>query len=453
MVAAVMAEPAHRPPPPLFRSIVLDPMRAFAGLEAAGGIVLFGAALLAFALANSPWHDAFERVWTTPVELRFGPLGFQASLRQVIDDGLMTIFFFVVGMEIKRELIEGELRTLRQALLPAIAAAGGVLLPAAIFFVLNRGTAGEAGWAIPMATDIAFSIGCIVLMGKRVPRPLLVFLTALAIFDDIVGILVIAIFYGGGLDGMGLVQVVLLVGAIWAVARLGVQSWVVWGVAGVALWLGLHHAGVHGTIAGVLLGLLVPAVTRRPVREVLGELREHSRRTLEVSERLDTGDLLHVRDGLREAVPPLQRFEHALHPWVAFFIMPLFGLANSGVSVAGMTAADLTAPVFLGVAVGLFVGKQLGIFAFTWAAVRVGVADVPGGAPWSRVYGVAMVAGIGFTVALFIANLAFGGHPELLDQARLGVLVGSLVSGVSGMLVLWLLPEAGAVQARPSPAA
>jgi len=457
MVAAVMAEPAHRPPPPLFRSIVLDPMRAFAGLEAAGGIVLFGAALLAFGLANSPWHTAFERVWTTPVELRFGPVGFgfQASLRQVIDDGLMTIFFFVVGMEIKRELIEGELRTLRQALLPAIAAAGGVVLPAAIFFVLNRGTAGEAGWAIPMATDIAFSIGCIVLMGKRVPRPLLVFLTALAIFDDIVGILVIAIFYGGGLDGMGLVRVVLLVGAIWAVARLGVQSWVVWGVAGVALWLGLHYAGVHGTIAGVLLGLLVPAVTRRPVREVLGELREHSRRTLEVSERLDTGDLLHVRDGLREAVPPLQRFEHALHPWVAFFIMPLFGLANSGVSVAAMTAADLTAPVFLGVAVGLFVGKQLGIFAFTWAAVRVGVADVPGGAPWSRVYGVAMVAGIGFTVALFIANLAFGGHPELLDQARLGVLVGSLVSGVSGMLVLWLLPEPGdgAVPARASPAA
>src|SRR4029079_11355686 len=167
------------------------------------------------------------------------------------------------------------------------------------------------------------------------------------------------------------------------------------------------------------------------------------------------GDLLHGGEGLREAVPPLQRFEHALHPWVAFFIMPLFGLANSGVSVAAMTAADLTAPVFLGVAVGLFVGKQLGIFAFTWAAVRVGVADVPGGAPWSRVYGVAMVAGIGFTVALFIANLAFGGHPELLDQARLGVLVGSLVSGVSGMLVLWLLPEPGdgAVPARASPAA
>ena len=410
---------------------------------------------MALLWANSPWAEYYTALWHTPFGLRLGPWSFERDLHFWINDALMTVFFFLVGMEIKRELIEGELRTLRQALLPAIAAAGGVVLPAAIFFVLNRGTAGEAGWAIPMATDIAFSIGCIVLMGKRVPRPLLVFLTALAIFDDIVGILVIAIFYGGGLDGMGLVRVVLLVGAIWAVARLGVQSWVVWGVAGVALWLGLHYAGVHGTIAGVLLGLLVPAVTRRPVREVLGELREHSRRTLEVSERLDTGDLLHVRDGLREAVPPLQRFEHALHPWVAFFIMPLFGLANSGVSVAAMTAADLTAPVFLGVAVGLFVGKQLGIFAFTWAAVRVGVADVPGGAPWSRVYGVAMVAGIGFTVALFIANLAFGGHPELLDQARLGVLVGSLVSGVSGMLVLWLLPEPGdgAVPARASPAA
>jgi NhaA family Na+:H+ antiporter len=303
-----------------------------------------------------------------------------------------------------------------------------------------------------MATDIAFSIGCVVLMGRRVLRPLLVFLTALAIFDDIVGILVIALFYGGGLHLTALVWVALLVGGVWGVGRLGVENWLVYGLAGVAMWLALHHAGVHGTIAGVLLGLLVPAVTRRPVREVLGELREYSRRTLDVNQRLDTSDLLHVRDGVREAVPPLQRFEHALHPWVAFFIMPLFGLANSGVSVVEMTATDLAAPVFLGVAVGLFVGKQLGIFAFTWAAVKVGAADVPGRAPWSRVYGVAMIAGIGFTVALFIANLAFGGHPELLNQARLGVLVGSLVSGVSGMLVLRLFPDRaeGAVQAAAS---
>ncbi|HVP61586.1 MAG TPA: Na+/H+ antiporter NhaA [Myxococcaceae bacterium] len=435
-----MAAPAHRRPPPLFQSIVLDPIRSFTRLEAAGSIVLFGAALVAFVLANSPWHAAFEQLWTTPVQLTFGDLGFHASLRQVIDDGLMTIFFFVVGMEIKRELVEGELRTGRQAMLPAIAATGGVLLPALIFLVLNRGTAGEKGWAIPLATDIAFSIGCVVLLGKRVPRALLVFLTALAIFDDIAGILVIALFYGGGLNLAGLVWVAVLALVVYAAARLGVESALFYTAGGVALWIGFHHAGVHGTLAGVLLGLLVPARTRRPVREVLGELGKHSGLTVEVSEALDTSDLLSIGDEVREAVPPLQRFEHALHPWVAFGVMPLFGLANSGVSVAGMSVADLTAPVLLGVALGLFLGKQLGIFGFTWAAVKTGLAEVPGGASWRSVHGVAMVAGIGFTVALFIANLAFGAEPELLNQARLGVLVGSLASGVSGMLVLRALP-------------
>ncbi len=431
-----MPEPGHRSPPPLFQSIVLGPIRTFIRMEAAGGIALFVAALLAFVVANSPWHQGFERLWTTPVELAFGELGFQVSLRRFIDDGLMTIFFFVVGMEIKRELIEGELRTVRRAMLPAIAATGGVLLPAIIFYSLNRGTAGERGWAIPMATDIAFSIGCLILLGKRVSRGLLVFLTALAIFDDIAGILVIAFFYGGGLSVPGLVWVAVVGLAVYGAGRLGVENALLYTAGGVALWIALHHAGVHGTLAGVLLGLLVPAVTRRPVREVLAGLREHSLRTLEVSERLDTSDLLYVSDEVREAVPPLQRFEHALHPWVAFLIMPLFGLANSGVSVAGMSIKDLTGSVFLGVAVGLFVGKQLGIFAFTWGAVKLGAAELPGGAPWRSVYGVAMVAGVGFTVALFIANLAFGGEPKLLDEARLGVLVGSLVSGVSGMLVL-----------------
>ncbi len=443
-----MAEPAHRRPPPLFQSILLDPLRAFAGMEASGGIVLFGAALLAFVLANSPWSREFEALWTTPVVMTFGSLGFQASLRQVVDDGLMTIFFFVVGMEIKRELIEGELRSLRQAALPGIAAAGGVLLPAIIFLAFNRGTPAERGWAIPMATDIAFSIGCVVLLGKRVPRALLVFLTALAIFDDIAGILVIALFYGEGIELGGLGVVVAVALAVFALGRLGVENALVYAMGGVGLWLAFHHAGVHGTLAGVLLGLLVPAVTRRPVREVLGELRTHSAQTLEVAGSLDTGDLLYVRDRLREAMPPLQRFEHVLHPWVAFLVMPLFGLANSGVSLAGMPVSALTGPVFLGVAVGLFVGKQLGIFAFTFGAVRLGAAEVPGGAPWGKVYGVAMVAGIGFTVALFIANLAFGAEPELLNEARLGVLVGSLVSGLTGTLLLRVLPAPGPVVLR-----
>jgi NhaA family Na+:H+ antiporter len=327
-----------------------------------------------------------------------------------------------------------------------------VLLPAAIYFALNRGTPAEPGWAIPMATDIAFSIGCVVLLGRRVPRALLVFLTALAIFDDILGILVIALFYGGGLHVAALGWVVLLAVIVLAAGRIGVESWVVFGVAGVAMWIALDHAGVHGTMAGVLLGLLIPAVTQRPVREALGDVRRYSARALEAREQLDTSELLHLRDEVREAVPPLQRFEHALHPWVVFVIMPLFGLANSGVRVAGLTLADLTEPVFLGVAVGLFLGKQLGIFAFTWGAVKVGAAKVPGGASWSRVYGVAMVAGIGFTVALFIANLAFGHAPALLNQARLGVLVGSVVSGLSGMLLLRLLPPPPA-HAAPAAAA
>ena len=435
-----MAEPAYRRPPPLFESIVLDPLRAFARLEAAGGIVLFAAALVAFVLANSPWQEGFDALWTTPVELRFGDLGFQVSLRQFIDDGLMTIFFFVVGMEIKRELVEGEIRSVRQALLPAIGATGGVLLPALIFVGFNHGTPAEKGWAIPMATDIAFSIGCVVLLGKRVPRGLLVFLTALAIFDDIAGILVIALFYGGGLNVVGLAWVAVLAVGVVAVGRLGVQSALFYAAGGLGLWLAFQHAGVHGTLAGVLLGLLVPGVTRRPVREVVAAVRSHSVLTLEGGETLDTGDLIYVGDEVRDAVPPLQRFEHALHPWVAFLIMPLFGLANSGVSLAGMSVANLVEPVFLGTALGLFVGKQLGIFAFTYGAVRAGEAAVPGGGSWGRVYGVSLVAGIGFTVALFIAQLAFGGEPRLLNEARLGVLVGSLVSGLTGMGVLRLLP-------------
>jgi NhaA family Na+:H+ antiporter len=325
-----------------------------------------------------------------------------------------------------------------------------VVLPALIFVALNRGTPGEKGWAIPMATDIAFSIGCLVVLGDRVPRALLIFLTALAIFDDIAGILVIALFYGGGIHLGALGWVALLTLGIHIAARLGVESALAYAAGGLGLWFAFHHAGIHGTLAGVLLGLLVPAVTRRPVREVLGEVRKHSVLTLEMSETLNTGDLLYLRDEVRDAVPPLQRFEHVLHPWVAYLVMPLFGLANSGVSLAGVTPASLTSPVFLGIAVGLFVGKQLGIFAFTWAAVKLGAASVPGGAPWPNVYGVAMVAGVGFTVALFIANLAFGGDPARLDEARLGVLVGSLVSGVSGILVLRALPAPGRALIAPA---
>jgi NhaA family Na+:H+ antiporter len=436
-----MAEPAHRSPPPLFQAVVLDPILAFTKLEASGGIVLFLAAVLAFALANSPWQAAFHALWETPIRVGVGGAGFEASLKLVIDDGLMAIFFFVVGMEIKRELVEGELRTFRQAVLPAIAALGGMLIPAGIYLAFNRGTEGARGWAIPMATDIAFSIGCLTLLGKRVPHALLVFLTALAIFDDIGGILVIALFYGHGVSIDGLLWVLAAALAVLALNRLSVQNALLYAAGGVALWIAFHDAGLHATLAGVALGLLVPAVTRRPVRKVLDEVRAHARATLEVGDRLDTNDLLYVEDRLQEAVPPLQRFEHALHPWVAYAIMPLFALANSGVSVAEMSTRDMLAPVFLGIVAGLFLGKQVGIFGFTFAAVRAGIAGTPGGVGWGKLYGVATVAGIGFTVALFISNLAFASVPHLLNEARLGVLVGSLVSGVVGMFLLRVSPR------------
>jgi Na+:H+ antiporter, NhaA family len=407
-----MAEPAHRRPPALFQSMVLDPVRAFSRLEAAGGIVLLVNALAAFVLANSPWKEPFLDLWETPVRVELGGLGFQATLKRVIDDGLMATFFLVVGMEIKRELIEGELRTFRRALLPGIGAAGGVLLPALIYAAFNRGGRGADGWAIPMATDIAFSVGCLVVLGHRVSRGLLVFLTALAIFDDIAGIAVIALFYGHGVNMAALVWVALAALAVFAAARLGVENALVYAAGGLAMWVAFHHAGLHGTLAGVLLGLLVPGVSRRP-----------------------------VGDAVRDAIPPLQRFEHALHPWVVFGVLPLFALANSGVSLEGISHRSLTGPVFLGIALGLFLGKQLGIFLFTYAAVKGRLAVVPGGAPWGKVYGVATVAGIGFTVSLFIADLAFGSEPALLDEARLGVLVGSLVSGVVGTVVLWAMPS------------
>jgi Na+:H+ antiporter, NhaA family len=435
-----MAEPAHRPPPPLFRAVVLDPLQAFARLEASGGIVLFAAALVAFALANSPWAPAFLGLWETPVAVSVGGRGFHADLRAVVDDGLMALFFLVVGMEIKRELLEGELRSLRQALLPGIAALGGMAVPGLIYLAFNHGTEGAVGWAIPTATDIAFSIGCLILLGKRVSRGLLVFLTALAIFDDIGGILIIALFYGQGVNPEGLLWLAVAVLAVFSLNRLGVENGAAYGLGGIGLWLAFHRAGLHPTLAGVLLGLLVPAVTRRPVREVLDEVREDARASLATGERPGASDVLRVRSGLGEAVPPLERFVEALHPWVIFGVLPLFALANSGVSLAGMSARSLLAPIFLGTALGLFLGKQVGILGFTRAAVAAGLATTPGGARWGQVHGVSVVAGIGFTVALFIANLAFARVPHLLNEARLGVLVGSLVSGVVGTLVLRAMP-------------
>ncbi len=431
---------ATRPPPRLF-VVLVAPLQAFLRTEAKGGILLLLAALAAFGLANSPLRAAWHQLWTVPLGVSLGAVHLTGSLHFVVDDVLMAVFFFVVGLEIKRELVRGELRTPRQALLPALAAVGGMLVPALLYVAFQRGGEGLRGWAIPMATDIAFSIGCLALLGERVPHGLKVFLTALAIFDDIGGILVIALFYGTGIQPLGLLFTVLATAAAFALNRLRVQGAVLYVAAGGALWWAFHAAGLHPTLAGVVLGLLVPADCRRPPGEVLEDLKRRlEERVASGEERVRADELAWAGHTLQAAVSPLDRFEYAVHPYVAYAIMPLFALANSGVDVSGLEAKDFLSPVFLGIVFGLFFGKMLGIFAFTFAAVKAKLASVPSEASWGQVLGVGAVAGIGFTVALFIANLAFAGVPLLLDEARLGILVGSALSGVVGVLVLRLLP-------------
>jgi Na+:H+ antiporter, NhaA family len=437
-----------KPSPRLFQ-VLVAPFQAFLRTEAKGGILLLLAALVAFGLANSPWRAEWHALWDVPFRVGLGGDSLEGSLHFVVDDILMAVFFFVVGMEIKRELVRGELRTLRQAMLPGIAAVGGMAVPALFFVAFQAGGEGLRGWAIPMATDIAFSIGCLALLGERVPHGLKVFLTALAIFDDIGGILVIALFYGTGIQPLGLLFTVLAAAAAFGLNRLKVQGPVLYLVAGVALWWAFHAAGLHPTLAGVVLGLLIPGDCRVPAGEVLGDLQGRLEERVKAgTERVSADELAWAGHALGSAVSPLDRFEYAIHPWVAYAIMPLFALANSGVDVSGLEAKDFLSPVFLGIVVGLFVGKTVGVFAFTFAAVKTKLARVPSDAPWGQVLGVGAVAGIGFTVALFIANLAFANAHLLLDEARLGVLVGSALSGTVGVLLLRFLPAGAPAKAR-----
>jgi NhaA family Na+:H+ antiporter len=425
------------PPWDPFLGVVLRPFQAFLRLQAASGILLLLAAVAAFVWANVS-NDSYNGVFEYPLALGAGGATYAFTLREFINDVLMSVFFFVVGMEINRELAVGELRTLRRASLPAVAAVGGMIVPVMIYWLLNAGTPAAKGWAIPIATDIAFSIGCLTVLKNRVPQALAVFLTAFAIFDDIGGILVIALFYGGQIQLLWVGIAVLVAGLLYTIGKRHVTNALVYTVVGVSLWYAVHHSGIHATIAGVVVGLMVPARALRSSREVLQELTEHTSGLLAKSsdEELESAEILQIEEKLEDLQAPLHRFVHALHPVVGFVIMPVFALANSGVSLAGMGVADVLSPVALGIALGLLVGKQIGIFSFTFAAVRLGLSPMPGDASYAKLYGVSVVAGIGFTVSLFIAGLAFHDAPELLKQAKLGVLLGSFIAGIIGCAVL-----------------
>ena len=401
-------------------------------IEAAGGVVLVVATAAALIWANSPWSDSYHEILETHVDIRIGDLiHLDEPIEAWINDALMAIFFFVVGIEIKRELVVGELKDPRAAALPAMAALGGMIVPAAIYVAFNSGGNGADGWGIPMATDIAFAVGVVSLLGSRVPSAMKVFLLTLAIVDDIGAIAVIAIFYSDDLStGWLLTAVVLLIVVVL------MQLAKVWYIpayvaVGAFVWLAVFESGVHATIAGVILGLLTPA---RPLKTDPVETDEVVGRAVK-----GEGDVVTVRRAsfeLRETVSVADRLEDTLHPFSSFLIIPVFALANAGIELSSDTISEaLTAPVTLGVAVGLVVGKLLGVSLFTWIGVRSGLSTLPRGASWTHVFGLAAVAGIGFTVSLFITGLAFD-EQLLIDEAKIGILGASAVAAVIGAGIL-----------------
>ncbi|HYH45412.1 MAG TPA: Na+/H+ antiporter NhaA [Thermoanaerobaculia bacterium] len=448
-----LPQPANGTQPLINR--VLAPFAQFAHTASAGGVVLLACTAAALAWANSPWAASYHHLWEASVALDIGPVALRTTLHHLINDGLMAVFFFLVGLEIKREVLVGELASLRQAALPAAAALGGIAVPAALYAAVNAGGPGAAGWGIPMATDIAFALGVLALLGDRVPAGLKVFLAALAIVDDIGAVLVIALFYTGGVEWGALALagglLLLAVGANAAGIR---RPWA-YAVIGVALWGAVAASGVHATVAGVLLAMAIPSRTRIDEDQFL----RRTRRSVEAFEsgcgpgttvltnQVQQEALLRLETLCEQAQAPLLTVERKLHGLVAFGIMPLFALANAGVRLTVGEAASLAHPVTLGVVLGLVIGKPLGILLFSWAAVRLGVAALPQGVTWGLVHGVAWLGGIGFTMSIFVAGLAFADAPALLATAKVGILGATFVAGVSG----WVLLRRGARPRRPLP--
>lgn len=421
-------EPVHR---------FVGPLARFLHVEAASGIVLLVCATSALLLANSPFADGFLGFWKTPLGIVVGDFELVHSLKHWINDALMAIFFFVIGLEVKREIALGELRDFRRAALPVAAALGGMLVPAGIFLAFQFGKAGQHGWGIPMATDIAFVVGCMAVLGRRVPPALRIVLLSIAIVDDIGAILVIALGYTEGLDWSWLAIGVLGIGGVLSMQRLGVRSIGLYTLVGAVIWVGFHESGVHATIAGVILGLLTPAhayLERGAGGEVLRRASEvlHGGAWEEAPHRAKK--ISHYRRVTRETISPLEYLIHMLHPWVAFVVMPLFALANAGVP---FQAADVISPVAIAVVVGLAFGKLVGILLMSWLSLKAGIARLPEGVNWLHMTGGGFLAGIGFTMALFIAGLAYS-DDQLLKSAKVGVLTGSFISAVVGMTILYL---------------
>jgi NhaA family Na+:H+ antiporter len=421
----------------------VQPVQAFIDTESAGGVVLGAAALLALVWANSPWADVYHDLLEFPLVIDLGIFRIDEPFHFWVNDVAMVVFFFLVGMEIKRELVVGELRSLRRVVVPLSAALGGMLVPLGLFLLVARGAEASAGWGVPMATDIAFALGVVALLGPRISTQLKVLLLAAAIFDDLGAVMVIAVFYTDVVEVGPLLMGFALVGLVPVLGRLGVRHVTVYITVGVAAWAAVLESGVHPTVVGVALGLLTPWRSRYSSTDfsevadsVLGRFKEgvaspssadgHEQRT---------AALLEFSEISRETVAPLDRLEHELHPWVAFAIVPIFAWANAGVSLSGGVIGDaLGSSLTWAIAIGLVLGKPIGLLAGYAIAVRWG-GERPAGVTWRGVIGIGMLAGIGFTIALFVTELAFDDE-ALLTQAKVGILAASLVSGLAGYFTL-----------------
>jgi NhaA family Na+:H+ antiporter len=439
-----MSEPTPTSDPrrPLLQRLLQAPATLFVTVASQGGLLLLLAMVVAMIWRNSAAGDDYVALWNTPIRLGIGDGGLTMSALMWINDGAMAVFFLVVGAEIKREIVVGELRGVRRAMVPALAALGGMLVPAGLYLLIAPDF--RQGFGTPMATDIAFSLAAIRAVGGRVPDFVVKVLMGLAIIDDLGAIVVIALFYGGDVhwDSLGVAGGLTVV--VIAMNLMGVWRVTPYIIVGVPLWMALHHGGVHPTIAGVIIGMAIPARGIVGVDEVVAEARALVAYASIEAERPNDGNAEAALSGLEHRLeqhrPPLERLVHALNPWISWLVLPVFALANGGVHLEGMGLHSLVAPVSLGVIVGLFVGKQLGIFAALAASIRVGLLPLPPGVRLSQLWGMSVLAGIGFTMSLFVAALAFDEGSTLHNEAKAGILVGSVLSAVVGFLILRFAP-------------
>ena len=410
--------------------------------EATSSILLLLCTIVALLWANSSRSELYSHILQTKVGLSWGDSKFALSLHHWINDGLMTLFFFIVGLEIKREIVVGQLSSFKKAVLPVAAAVGGMVVPALIYLSLNAGSEGARGWGIAMATDIAFAIGILSLLGSRVPVGLKLFLTALAITDDLGAVLVIAVFYTDHIRVGALFAAAVFLALLVVAQRLGIRLASVYAVLAIGVWVAIVMSGVHATVAGILVAMVVPVRPRIEPKKFLSIARDRigtlennlaSESTTLVREQIDAIETLHI--ATKDVIPAGLSFEHYLHPVTAYVIIPLFALFNAGVAVNAGVVSALVNPVSLGVLMGLFVGKQVGVTLASWIAIRLRAAEMPPGVTWGQIYGAAILAGIGFTMSLFVADLAFPSG-TLVGPAKLGILAASTLAGVTGYGVL-----------------